>query len=142
LIVLVGCGAGGSDPVDVSAPALAGADARQCTALEAELPSQVADLWSRDVITDGVAAAWGAPTIVLRCGVTDASGLDPSSRCDMLAGVGWYAEDLGDGIRFTTIGRTVPVELTVPDDYAPEADAAVDLAAAIKRTIPLRQPCV
>jgi hypothetical protein len=139
---LLGCDAGSSDPVDVSAPALKGAAARECAALQGELPSQVADLWSRDVTTDGVASAWGAPAIVLRCGVTDAAGLGPASRCDMLDGVGWYAEDLGDGFRFTTIGRSVPVELTVPDDYAPEADAAVDVAAAIKRTIPVRQPCV
>jgi hypothetical protein len=139
---LSGCGAGDSDPVDVSAPPLTGADARHCAALEQELPSQVAELWSRDVATDGVAAAWGAPAITLRCGVTDADGLGPASRCDMIDGVGWYAEDLGDGFRFTTIGRAVPVELTVPDDYAPEADAAVDLAPAIKRSVPLRQPCV
>lgn len=126
----------------MSAPALTGPPARHCATLEGELPSQVADVWSRDVTTDGVAAAWGAPTIVLRCGVTDAVGLGPAARCDMLDGVGWYSEDLGDGFRFTTIGRAVPVELTVPDDYAPEADAAVDLAGAIKQSIPLRQPCV
>jgi Protein of unknown function (DUF3515) len=100
------------------------------------------DLWSRDVTTDGIAAAWGAPAIVLRCGVTDAVGLGPASRCDMIDGVGWYSERVDDGYRFTTIGRSVPVELTVPEEYAPEGDAAVDVAAAIKQAIPVRQPCV
>lgn len=126
----------------MSAPALSGPAERLCADLKAELPSEVADLWSRDVTADGVAAAWGAPAVVLRCGATDADGLGPSSRCDMLDGVGWYSERLDDGLRFTTIGRAVPVELTVPDTYAPEADAAIDLASAIKRTIPVRDPCV
>jgi len=142
LLTSVGCGGGESDPVTVSAPPLTGQPARQCAVLERELPSQVADLWSRDVRTDGVAAAWGAPTIVLRCGVTDATGLGPASRCDMINGVGWYSEELGDGFRFTTIGRAVPVELTVPGVYAPESDALVDVAAAVKAAIPVRQPCV
>jgi hypothetical protein len=141
-IVLSGCGGSESPAVDIDAPALSGAAARQCAALQRALPEQVANLWSRDVRTDGVAAAWGAPTIELRCGVTDATGLGPAARCDMIDGVGWFSEDLDDSYRFTTIGRSVPVELTVPHDYAPEADAAVDVATAIKRAIPVRQPCV
>jgi hypothetical protein len=138
----VGCSGGGSDPVTVPAPRLTGESARQCSDLGRELPSQVADLWSRDVTTDGVAAAWGAPPIVLRCGVSDAIGLGPASRCDMLDGVGWYSERLDDGYRFTTIGRAVPIELTVPGEYEPESDALVDLADAIKRAIPITKPCV
>ena len=99
-------------------------------------------MWQRHVTTEGVAAAWGAPPIVLRCGVTDAKGMGPAVRCDVMRGVGWYSEDIGDGYRFTTIGRATPVELTVPDAYAPESDAAVDVAKAIKRAIPLHHPCV
>jgi hypothetical protein len=60
----------------------------------------------------------------------------------MIDGVGWYSERVDDGYRFTTIGRSVPVELTVPEEYAPEGDAVVDVAAAIKQAIPVRQPCV
>jgi Protein of unknown function (DUF3515) len=141
-IALSGCTEGESPTVDIDAPALSGSAARQCAALQRDLPTEVANLWSRDVRTDGVAAAWGAPTIVLRCGVTDARGLGPAVRCDMIDGVGWFSEDLDDAYRFTTIGRTVPVELTVPHTYAPEADAAVDVATAIKRAIPVLQPCV
>ncbi|MGH3454553.1 MAG: DUF3515 family protein [Nocardioidaceae bacterium] len=142
LLTLVGCGVGETKVVDVSAPALNGSRARLCTSLEGALPSEVADMWQRDVTTEGVAAAWGAPPIVLRCGVTDAEGLGPAVRCDVMNGVGWYSEDIGDGYRFTTIGRATPVELTVPDEYAPEADAAVDVAAAINQAIPLHHPCV
>jgi hypothetical protein len=142
LIALSGCGEGESPAVDIDAPALSGTAARQCADLQRALPGQVANLWSRDVRTNGVAAAWGAPTIVLRCGVTDATGLGPAARCDMIDGVGWFSEDLDDAYRFTTIGRAVPVELIVPHTYAPEADAVVDVAAAIKRAIPVKQPCV
>jgi hypothetical protein len=142
-LALVGCGVVGQTKlVGVSAPQLSGSPARLCAALDRALPSEVARMWSRDVSTQGVAAAWGAPPIVLRCGVTDAEGLGPASRCDVMNGVGWYSEDLGDGFRFTTIGRATPVELTVPDEYAPEADAAVDVASAIKQAIPLHNPCV
>lgn len=142
LLALVGCGVGASPQVDVSAPQLAGSSARYCDTLERDLPTEVADMWQRHVTTQGVAAAWGAPPIVLRCGVTDAKGMGPAVRCDVMRGVGWYSEDIGDGYRFTTIGRATPVELTVPDAYAPESDAAVDVAKAIKRAIPLHHPCV
>ncbi len=142
-LALVGCGVvDQTELVDVSAPPLSGSPARLCDALERDLPSEVARMWSRDVSTQGVAAAWGAPPIVLRCGVTAAEGLGRASRCDVMDGVGWYSENLGDGFRFTTIGRATTVELTVPDEYAPEADAALDVASAIKQAIPLHHPCV
>ena len=142
LLALVGCGVGETKLVDIGAPQLAGSSARYCDALERHLPSEVADMWQRDVTTEGVAAAWGAPPIVLRCGVTAAKGLGPAVRCDMVNGVGWYSESITDGYRFTTIGRATPVELTVPDAYAPESDAMVDVAKAIKQAIPLHHPCV
>jgi hypothetical protein len=37
---------------------------------------------------------------------------------------------------FTTWGRVLYVEVMVPDAYAPEANALVDLAPAIKQNIP------
>ena len=142
LVASSGCAGGESPTVDIDAPALSGTPARLCAGLQRDLPDEAANLWSRDVRTNGVAAAWGAPLIVLRCGVTDATGIGPAARCDMIDGVGWYSEDLDDAYRFTTIGRTVPVELTVPHTYAPEADAAIDVASAIKRAIPVVQRCV
>ncbi|MBD4617601.1 DUF3515 domain-containing protein, partial [Xanthomonas citri pv. citri] len=40
---------------------------------------------------------------------------------------------IDDGWRFTTIGRAGNIEVTVPTSYAPQADALVDLSAAIKK---------
>lgn len=84
--------------------------------------------------------AWGEPAIVLRCGVPKPAALTATSRCDEVDGVGWFAEQVPGGYRFTTIGRSVYVEVSVPSDYAPEANALVDLAPAVSRT-PVLTPC-
>ena len=42
----------------------------------------------------------------------------------------------------TTIGRAVNVEVSLPRDYWPPAAAMVDLAPAIKKTVPETHPCV
>jgi hypothetical protein len=43
---------------------------------------------------------------------------------------------------FTTIGRAAYVELSVPAEYEPAADALVDVAAVVKAAVPQVQPCV
>jgi len=128
--------------LEVSSPALTGRGATICRELAEAAPETVAGLARRDVESDGVAVGWGSPPVVLRCGVTAAVGLGPTSRCDEINGVGWYSEDLGDAYRFTTLGREVPVEVTVPGEHAPEADALFDLAEAIKSSNPVRRACV
>ena len=45
------------------------------------------------------------------------------------------------GYLFTTIGRPAYVQVGVPTEYAPEANALVDLAVAVKE-IPAERPCV
>ncbi len=105
-------------------------------------PTAVAGQAAREVVSDGSALAWGSPPIVLRCGVSAAAGLTPTSRCDAVNGVGWYSEHLDVAYRFTTIGRQVPIEVTVPHEYAPEAAALVDLAAAVKDADPVVRRCV
>jgi hypothetical protein len=42
----------------------------------------------------------------------------------------------------TTIGRSQNVEVAIPSDYFPPANAMVDLAAAVKRTIREEKPCL
>ena len=92
---------------------------------------------------DALAAAWGDPAIVLRCGVHPPRSLKPTSRCDVINGVGWFSRrDPDNGWIFTTIGRASTVELRVPADYTPAADALVDLADAVKNNVPLIRPCV
>jgi hypothetical protein len=136
--VLAGC----SSTLEVPSPAPTGPATTVCDELLDAAPDTVAGAARREVDSDGAALAWGSPPVVLRCGVTAAVGLGPTSRCDMIDGVGWYSEDLDTAYRFTTIGREVPIEVTVPHEYAPEAAVLIDLADAVKTSDPVRQRCV
>jgi hypothetical protein len=113
-----------------------------CDELLAELPSTVAGGERRDVSPYGAGAAWGDPPTTLRCGTTDAQGMNPAMRCEVVEGIGWYAEKLDGGYRFTTIGRQTYVEVVVPEAQAQASAALVDLADAIGATVPEAQPCV
>jgi len=134
--------AGCTNRLQVPAPALTGDAEAVCASLRDAAPPTVAGQAQRAVSSDGVALAWGSPAIVLRCGTTEATEIAPGSPCQVVNGVDWFAEDVNGGYRFTTIGREVPIEVTVPHAYAPEADALVDLAPAVKAANPVRERCV
>jgi Protein of unknown function (DUF3515) len=144
LLVPAGC----SDVVSVNAPPLTGPDARGCRALLHALPDSVADQARRPVADeDGYAAAWGDPPIVLRCGVPKPRGLDKFATCQVVNGVGWFIpEDQSQGdpvdITMTTVGRSQNVQVFLPSKYFPPANAMVDLASAVKRTIREDKPCL
>jgi hypothetical protein len=108
------------------------------------LPASVMGQESRPVSPDdALAAAWGNPAIVISCGVQPPRSLKPTSRCDVVNGVGWFSRHKPEyGWIFTTIGRVSTVELRVPSDYTPAANALVDVAAAIRESVPVRHPCV
>jgi hypothetical protein len=126
--------------VDVGGPAR-GPEA--CTGLLGALPATVDGQQRREVEPAGAqAAAWGDPAIVLRCGVPEPPALTPSSPCAEVNGVGWFAEQREDGYRFTTIGRAANVSVQVPYEYEPAADTLVDVASAVRRHVPEREPCV
>jgi hypothetical protein len=97
--------------------------------------------------TDAPAAAWGDPAIVLRCGVPMPREFDRFSTCQEADGVGWFIPEeqitgRPEPITMTTIGRAVNVEVSLPTEHFPPAAAMVDLAPAIKRTVPETRPCV
>ena len=94
------------------------------------------------LVKDQNASAWGDPPIILRCGVESPAELGPASRCDMVAGVGWFTDTTADGYVFTTIGRQLFVSVEVPRSYDPAADALVDLADSVKKHDPVVKPCV
>lgn len=111
-----------------------------CVGLLGDPPPTVAGRPLRQV--DGrVAAAWGDPPIVLRCGVEKPAALRPDSQCAEVNGVGWLAEKQGDDWLFTTIGRKHFVSLEVPADYQPAADALADIADVVARHDPVVRPC-
>ncbi len=121
-------------------PTVKGTDV-DCKALLADVPRSVADQQNVDV-PGRVAAAWGDPAIILRCGVEKPEALVPSSRCFEVSDVGWFAETTADGYLFTTIGRAFHVSVEVPKTYDPAADALADLASSVKKHDPEKEPCV
>lgn len=125
----------------LSAPSPAPSAHRVCDALVAALPDRVLDQTRRDT-TAALTAAWGDPPITLSCGVATPPGLTGTAQCFEVNDVGWYAEQGTGGYLFATIGRAVVVEVGVPAAYAPEANALVDLAAAITATVPEIRPCI
>lgn len=145
LALVSGCG---TDTVEVDAPQLDPETASTCEALVEALPDTVDDARRREVGPAGTpAAAWGDPPIVLRCGVPMPEDFDEFATCQEADGVGWFIpEDQMTGrpeeITMTTIGRAVNVEVTLPPEHWPPAAAMVNLAAAIKQTVPETEPCV
>jgi hypothetical protein len=132
-----GCG---TSSVEVTGPSRGSAE---CAELLDALPDVVDGQERREVEPpDVLAAAWGDPVIVLRCGVADPERLTASSPCAEVERVGWFAEQRQDGYRFTTIGRASNVQVEVPYEYEPAADALVDVADAVRSTVPEVQPCV
>jgi hypothetical protein len=113
-----------------------------CRSLMAELPEEVLDEGRRRVEPGSLSAAWGNPTITLRCGVPRPPTLAAGSPCFEVNSVGWFAEEASGGYLFTTIGRAVFVEVGVPAAYAPEATALVDLADAVSEHVPMERPCL
>ncbi len=138
--VVTGCASSG--PLSVTAPSLSGPVATVCGSLLGGVPDRVGGQSGRTTRSAGSVAAWGSPAIVLRCGVVSPAGLTRSSRCDAVDGVGWFSERVDGAYRFTTIGREAFVEVTVPDEYAPQADALADLAHAVRHSDRVVQPCV
>jgi hypothetical protein len=112
-----------------------------CKALFADAPRTVAGEDSI-LVKDDNAVAWGAPAIILRCGVEKPDDLTISSPCYPVGDVDWFAETTSDGYLFTTIGRTFFVSVEVPKEYDPASEALADLAGAIKKHDPSVKPCV
>ncbi|TDD95609.1 DUF3515 domain-containing protein [Jiangella asiatica] len=134
--LLAGCGFGAVD-VTPYEPEPGSADV--CAALLDELPETVDDAIRRDVSPESdTAAAWGQPAIVLRCGVPMPAAYRPDAQLYDVDGVGWLAEEGDGGTFFTAADREVLVEVSVPDDYAPEAGVLSELAPAILATVPER----
>jgi uncharacterized protein DUF3515 len=138
--------------VHVAAPSVAGSVRAPCSRLVDALPQQVVGKDRRDVTPAGaLAGAWGDPPVVLRCGVPRPAALRPTSYCFEIDHVGWLATQHGKAVSvtspvrgtldFTTIGRSVYVEVSVPDAYVPQADALADVAGAVAKATRLVKPC-
>ena len=135
LVSVAACSSG--LPVSPPDPLPTGAAAYACSSLHGRLPEEV----SGQTVTatepqSPLTSAWGSPPIVLRCGVGVPAALTPTSQLLTVDGVDWLPEQLTQGYLFTTGGRSVNVEVSVPSAYSPEADALADISPAIAATIP------
>ena len=63
---------------------------------------------------------------------------ETTSQLVNVNGVDWFAEELTEGYVFTTYGRQVFVEVTVPDDYEPEIGPVTELSPAVAEAVPER----
>ena len=148
LLVLLVASAGCSNAVTVDSPAVSGAQAHACSALVRDLPKGVADQQRRHVDAgDGYAAAWGDPAIELRCGVPRPAGFDKFSACQRVNGVDWFVPESQQtgkptDITMTTVGRVPRVEVRLPEDYWPPANAMADLAQTMKAHLREEKPCL
>jgi hypothetical protein len=126
-----------SSPAEVSPPVPSGQAESTCSSLVAALPDTVLEEEARAIEPDSpYAAAWGSPAIVLRCGVPRPDALTPTSQLVSVNGVDWLPEELTEGYVFTTFGRVANVEVTVPDDYAPEVGPLAELSTVIAQQVP------
>ena len=107
---------GGASPGGVAPTTLASSDT--CRAVTAAWPATAGGQERREVSDDTAGAAYGDPASIARCGV---AALGPTTDdCIEVDGMGWVAQPLSDGTRFTTFGRDPAVEVLVPRAYAPE----------------------
>lgn len=111
-----------------------------CADLATELPDELAGQPSRPTTPESaLTAAWGDPAVIIvRCGVPRPETLTASSQLVTVDGVDWFAEELTAGYLFTATGRTAYVEVTVPDDYAPEIGPVTELSPLVATAIPER----
>jgi hypothetical protein len=137
VLVVAGCSPG----LGVDAYPTAPGSEIGCKALYADAPAEVAGQDSI-LVRDDTALAWGAPPIILRCGVEKPSALTATSACYPVGDVDWFSETTNDGFLFTTVGRSFYVSVEVPKDYDPASDALADVATAIEKHDPSEQPCV
>ncbi|OEV13251.1 uncharacterized protein DUF3515 [Streptomyces sp. Amel2xB2] len=147
LAVLTAAGCASADGDGPAAPSPSGEAAKTCRSLHDRLPKRV-DGQQRITLDPAskYTAAWGDPAIELRCGVPRPEKLSPGSEhynptaeAAEVNGVSWLLEQRDGGYRFTTTDRVAHVEVTVPDDYAPEVNPLTDLARAVRQSVPERR---
>jgi hypothetical protein len=125
-------------PVPMTAPSLDPADRQACLAFIAKLPLKIRDLAQRHV-TQGAEqnAAYGDPAITVACGAPGVGAIDPTSEIYPLSGVCWYAAPTKYYSVWTTLDRSVPVQVTIPSSYEGAGTWATEFRDAIVAAIPV-----
>jgi hypothetical protein len=127
-------------PVEVNTPAVTPAAELACPVLMGQLPLELAGESSRMVRSDSpYAYAWGDPAVVLVCGVAPPAGFVTGAATLVVSGVQWFVDTSDpDTVVWTTVDRTVPVEVRVPAS----ADSALPTALSpiITTALPYTEP--
>lgn len=108
-------------------------DLQACTEVTGALPEKVGDgLEKRDVQPESpLIAAWGKPAVVLRCGVGIPATYRTGTDLTIINNIGWFGDDRGADVIYTTITREPRVALAVPKTHESSFEILVDLADAI-----------
>ncbi|MFB6724450.1 DUF3515 domain-containing protein [Kribbella sp. NPDC056345] len=140
LLLLAGCSPG---PTPVPVPSPAPEVAAACEPLIKAFPAKVLDAERRKAEPPSpLTTAYGDPPIEVTCGVAAPAGMaEAQSQCFEVNGVGWFAKEVTNGVIFTTIGRTLYLEIAVPSKYHPEANALTDVSDVIKQYNKVITPC-
>ena len=135
-------------PGTPTADDLRDAEADACADLLEDLPATLDGQDRRAVTPDGaLAAAWGDPAIVLRCGVDEPAEFDRVAECVTVDDVDWFfrGDDLvapeGPDVVFSVVNRAVTVEVTRGADYGPPAEVLADLSALVSEHVPATGSC-
>lgn len=125
-------------PVSVDVPSLSDEEAVACLALTSSVPEEVAELPARPVEGDAHASefvlAYGDPAVVATCGAEPVE-IEDTEAVFGLNGVCWYSDEDGDGERWVTLDRQVPVGVDMPGDYQ-ALDVLNALSPAVADKIP------
>ncbi|MGH3244165.1 MAG: DUF3515 domain-containing protein [Spirillospora sp.] len=125
----------GDGAVQVPVPQPDAATQRLCEGLR--LPEKVHGQARRDTSPSSpLTAAWGSPSIALRCGVPRPASLHPTSQLVTINRIDWFGQPANRPVTFTAVARQAYVEVTVPPKYNPAGDVLIELGPLIEATIP------
>jgi hypothetical protein len=125
-------------PITAAPPPSNAAAEAPCARVLSALPTKLGPLDPRAVHTkpdSPFVVAWGDPPVVLRCGVARPAALTPgSSEPVILLGVYWLPVQEKDATVFTSVDRSVYVEVRVPKkiDYQPLPILGQAIASKLK----------
>jgi Protein of unknown function (DUF3515) len=112
-------------------PAQSPSTLTSCYDLISDLPASISagQSWAVEPSPD-TTKAWGSPSVVLRCG-DQVPPPEPAEQLLSVDGIDWRVIPLTEGDRYTTVGRTPGIEVTVPAAYAPTASILAEIAEPI-----------
>lgn len=109
-----------------------GSEDPYCEQLSSILPVDLGGALLRDTNPDSTGTkAWGDPAIVLRCGVATPDAYSEVSQLLTVNNLDWFPEELQAGVRFTSVGTTQLIEISIPASYEATADILTELSSTI-----------